>query len=189
MTFRKTFFCGAICAVAVTFIAVAVAQQPSGPVPLTLKNKMAINGIGGVRIGMPLTKAIDATAMSWKVGYAMDGSGCRHAEPVAERASEKTGLSFMVVDGIVVRAEVYTRGIATVSGVRVGDTEAAVKTAYPGKISSTPHPYNEKGHYLTYTPTDAKDAKYRIIFETDGVKVTSFRAGRVPEVGWIEGCL
>ena len=27
-----------------------------------------------------------------------------------------------------------------------------------------------------------------IIFETDGAEVTSFRAGRLPPVRWVEGC-
>ncbi|MBC8143897.1 MAG: hypothetical protein H7Y38_20890 [Armatimonadetes bacterium] len=177
---------GAVAAV-VTLSVAAVAQNKSPA--LSPSDKMKINGIGAVRIGMPLTKAIDATQMSWNVEFAVSDGDCRYATPIVEKPNEKTDLSFMVVDGVIVRAEVSKRGIATVSGVRVGDTEAKVKAAYPGKIKSEVHPYDENGHYLIFTPTDAKDAKFRLIFETDGKTVRSFRAGRVPEVHWIEGCL
>lgn len=179
---------GVACLIGVATL--AAAQMPAFK-PLTPQSKMAVNGIGPVRIGMTLAKAIDATQVSWKVEYAVSDGDCRYAHP--ENAPKGTDgyptLSFMVVDGVVVRAEVGRRGIVTVSGVQVGDTEARVKTAYPGKIKVEEHPYDEKGHYLIYTPTDRKDAKFRIIFETDGKVVTSYRAGRVPEVGWIEGCL
>lgn len=32
------------------------------------------------------------------------------------------------------------------------------------------------------------DRNFRIVFETDGRHVTSIRAGRLPEVGYTEGC-
>lgn len=180
---------GVVCLIA-TAASVTVAQSPTFQ-PLTVKSKLAVNGIGPVRIGMPLTKAIDATQESWQVEYAISDGDCRYAHP--EKAPKDTDghatLSFMVVDGIVVRAEVGARGISTVSGIQIGDTEQKVKDTYPGKIKSETHPYDDKGHYLIYTPTERKDAKFRIIFETDGKTIQSFRAGRVPEVNWIEGCL
>ncbi|MBC8137392.1 MAG: hypothetical protein H8F28_16045 [Fibrella sp.] len=159
--------------------------------PLTAQSKMAVNGIGPVRLGMTLAKAIDATQVSWKVEYAVSEGDCRYAHPenAPKGADGYPTLSFMVVDGVVVRAEVGRRGISTVSGVQVGDTEQKVKETYPGKIKVETHPYDDKGHYLIYTPTERKDAKFRLIFETDGKVVTSYRAGRVPEVHWIEGCL
>jgi hypothetical protein len=169
----------------------AAAQKPAFQ-PLTAQSKMAVNGIGPVRIGMPLTKAIDATQASWSVESAIDeNNDCRyaHLENAPKGKDGYPALSFMVVDGIVVRAEVERRGITTVSGIGVGDSEQKVKDTYPGKITVETHPYDEKGHYLIYTPTEPKDAKFRLIFETDGKTVMSYRAGRVPEVRWIEGCL
>lgn len=169
----------------ITVAAMAALAQAPAFKPLTKQSKMAVNGIGPVRIGMPLTKAIDATQENWRVESALDESGCRYARP------EKLGnsLSFMVVDGVVVRAEVSTRGISTLSGIRVGDTEAKVKATYPGKIKVEKHHYDEKGHYLIYTPSDPKDAQFRLVFETDGKVVTTYRSGRDPEVHWVEGCL
>jgi hypothetical protein len=40
------------------------------------------------------------------------------------------------------------------------------------------------GHSLVFTP----DPQHRIIFETDGKVVTRYRAGRMPEVEWVEKC-
>ncbi len=162
----------------------AVAQAPTFK-PLTVQSRMAVNGIGPVRIGMSLTKAIDATQASWKVDFSVDDQDCRYAKP--EKAI--SSLAFMVVGGVVVRAEVSSPGIKTISGVQVGDSEAKVKAAYPGKIKVEAHKYDPAGHYLIYMPSDPKDAQYRLLFETDGKVVTSYRAGRVPEVSWIEGCL
>ena len=32
------------------------------------------------------------------------------------------------------------------------------------------------------------DSAYRLIFETDGQRVTEYRAGLLPAVEWVEGC-
>ena len=40
-------------------------------------------------------------------------------------------------------------------------------------------------HYLK--PSDPA-LPYRLVFETDGERVTRYRAGRLPEVEWVEGC-
>ena len=70
-----------------------------------------------------------------------------------------------------------------------GDTEAKVKETYSGKGTYTvePHPYTgPKGHYLIFD-ADGKGGKL-LIFETDGSKVTMFRAGDEGAVRAIEGC-
>jgi hypothetical protein len=35
---------------------------------------------------------------------------------------------------------------------------------------------------------DSASAGKAIVFETNGKTVTNFRAGRLPEVKWVEGC-
>jgi hypothetical protein len=37
-------------------------------------------------------------------------------------------------------------------------------------------------------PKDATDRNFRIVFETDGKKVTRWRAGLLPQVEFVEGC-
>jgi hypothetical protein len=94
----------------------------------------------------------------------------------------------MVTSRTVARVDVYQGRIRTRSGVGIGTTEQDVMDTYPGQIEVSAHPYDETGHYLTFVPRDASDTAYRLIFETDGQVVTSFRSGRLPEVEWIEGC-
>jgi len=109
---------------------------------------------------------------------------CHYVSPV-EGAE---GLSFMVVGGTIARIDVFQGDIKTRSGVGIGTREQQVMDSYPGQIEVSSHPYDETGHYLTFVPRDAAERAYRVIFETDGRAVTSFRSGRLPEVQAIEGC-
>ena len=95
-------------------------------------------------------------------------------------------VSFMVVDGRIARVDVDESGPKTSADVGVGSSESDVKKAYPGQVKVSPHPYTApEGHYLKVEPRDG----FAILFETDGTSVTSYRAGRVPAVDYIEGCL
>jgi hypothetical protein len=77
--------------------------------------------------------------------------------------------------------------IATAAGARIGDGEERVRSLYPGRVAMTPHKYVAGHHYLTVTPA-AADSAYRLVFETDGQRVTRYRAGRRPAVEYVEGC-
>lgn len=135
-------------------------------------------GIGRVKIGMTVAEASE----SWGSQLAALGdiAPCYYVKP----GEGPSGISFMVVDGRIARINVENASIATSAGARVGDSAERVKTLYPNQVEIMPHKYTE-GHYLTVTPTDSA---YRIIFETDGKKVIRFRAGKMPEVQWVEGC-
>jgi hypothetical protein len=51
-----------------------------------------------------------------------------------------------------------------------------------------PHAYTgPEGHYVVVTTPG--DTTRQIVFETDGRLVTMYRAGRLPAVAYIEGCL
>jgi hypothetical protein len=89
----------------------------------------------------------------------------------------------MIVGDHLARIDVDRPGIATLSGVRVGDTEDEVKAAYRD-VETTEHEYAE-GHYLTVKSPDGRSS---LVFETDGTFITSFRIGRLPEAHYIEGC-
>jgi hypothetical protein len=89
----------------------------------------------------------------------------------------------------IVRIEVRGNSqIATSTGAKIGDPEARIKALYPGQIEVTPHTYSSKGHYLTVVPKETKDRANRLIFETDGDRVTAFYSGKLPEVKRVEGC-
>ena len=108
---------------------------------------------------------------------------CAYAEPVGAHA----GLGFMVIGNAIARLDVQiTTAIATDTGAKVGDTEQRVLELYKGRTRVEPHHYTgPEGHYVLVL---GKDGKAQIVFETDGGKVVSYRAGRQPEVEWVEGC-
>lgn len=100
------------------------------------------------------------------------------------------GVSITQVNGIVARIDIENDSIATDKGIRVGDSEEKVKRAYGSAVIVEPHKYIS-GHYLEIkSGSDAqKNATAKgIVFETDGKKVTTFRAGFWDPVRWVEGC-
>jgi hypothetical protein len=93
----------------------------------------------------------------------------------------------MVEGGSIARVEVVSGTTATTEGARVGDSEDRIQQLYPGRVVTTPHKYTS-GHYLTVKPIDAADSLNRLVFETDGHRVTEYRAGRLPQVEYVERC-
>lgn len=97
-------------------------------------------------------------------------------------------LLVMVEQGKISRIDVDSgTAIATAAGARIGDTEERIKSLYPGQVTVQPHKYTD-GHYLVVTPADAADKDFRIVFETDGNKVTRYRSGKIHSVQYVEGC-
>ena len=149
---------------------------------LTQQSKLAINGIGPVRVGMSVTQAEAAAGIRLT---RPDSKECSYVRPQGSNYD----LLFMVTNNRISRIDVRGNSrITTVQGAGIGDSESKIKSLYPGQISVTPHKYQPNSHYLTFTPNDRSDANYRIVFETDGNRVTSFRSGKLPEVEWVEGC-
>jgi len=96
-------------------------------------------------------------------------------------------VRLMVVNDTIVRVEVDSLPVATTWGDRVGDSESAVLQRHAGHVQVQPHKYTgPKGHYLIVTTPD--DTLHRLVFETDGQRVTTYRAGLRPYVDWVEGC-
>jgi hypothetical protein len=160
---------------------VAAAPVP-GPEPVPWK--VGLRSIGPLRYGMSLSEASSALGETLKVDLTEPGESCDYVRPSAA----PWGVSFMVIDTVVERVDVSEGDVTTVSGAHIGSTEAEIKALYPGHIEVQPHPYTgPEGHYLIYVPRDPADTTLRIIFETDGDKVTMYRAGRRPAVEYIEG--
>ena len=137
-------------------------------------------GWGPIRAGMSLAEARAALG-----GVLPDPTNpqCDHVAP----PGGPMGLLLMTVAGEVARVEVTDSTVATASGARVGDTEARVNQLYAGRVQTVPHKYTH-GHYLIVRRGPGVDSLYRLVFETDGQRVTLYRAGRFPEVEWVEGC-
>lgn len=147
--------------------------------------RVGLRTFGPIAYGMTLEQASKAVGQKIEKGEELLDPGCSFAVSNALPA----GASLMVLNGRIARVDVDSAGIPTLSGAEVGWTEDQIRRLYPGQIRTEPHPYTgPEGHYLVYVPRAQADRQYRIIFETDGKRVLSYRAGRQPAVSWIEGC-
>lgn len=150
--------------------------------PATDPWAVRLDGIGPLRAGMTLAEA--ATALGGRLEAlrdTMDGCGFTSIR------GAPSGLSLMVVEGRVERVDVDSVDVATDRGARVGDAESRVLELYSGEIRVEPHPYEgPEGHNLVVAKPG--DTTRVLIFETDGKRVTRYRAGRRPVAEWIEGC-
>ncbi|MGI9647097.1 MAG: hypothetical protein ACR2OI_01115 [Acidimicrobiia bacterium] len=156
---------------------------PPNPI-LSSTDTVTTNGLGPVRIGMTPQEANIAAGYGLAVEFINDSCYYLLAEPVLN------DVGFMVSEGTIARVDIFPGSkITTRSGARIGMTEAQIIGLFGDKIETSQHPYVPAGKYLTFVPVDEADKNSRVIFETDenGI-VTSYRSGRLPEVGWIEGC-
>lgn len=140
-------------------------------------------GLGGIVAGMSLADASAIAGETLGAPASPETGGCGYA---SWRGAPR-GVRVMVQSGRVARVDVTEPGVATELGARVGDTEERIKTLYAGRVRQLPHKYTD-GHYLIVTPAAPADSNMRIVFETDGRRVTRYRSGRRPEVEYVEGC-
>lgn len=186
----------------ITRAAILLAASLMGCAPATQKQPDSIPGSDGKAITS--VPGVDSTAHASGFGPVRAGMTLAEAEqalgaPLAPLGSltepchyvavdGHPGLTFMVIDGRIARLDVRQQGTArTAEGAGIGDAEERIYALYPGRVEVQPHKYVD-GHYLIVTPEAPADSTYRMIFETDGKRVTSYRTGRLPEVGWVEGC-
>lgn len=139
---------------------------------------ITFNSFAKVKVGMTVSKASKALGVRLTT---TDQGECRY---YAAKGGFKN-VGFMVNDGTIARFDVFERDIATDRGAKVGDSEARIKRLYKGTYKISRHKYVDGGHYISI---GMKGGKHFIIFETDGKRVTSFRAGRSPEIEYVEGC-
>jgi hypothetical protein len=137
------------------------------------------DGVGPIKIG--ITRAQLSATLHQKLSE--DESGSDNCFYVHARGHDH--VSFMIEDGKLVRIDVDAAGIATSSGIQVGDSEARVRQIYGAKLKVTEHKYVETGHYLTVR---SANGQYGIRFETDKGKITEFYAGRYDSIQYVEGC-
>lgn len=162
---------------------------------LTAKSPVRLDGIGPVVMGMTLAEATAAVGRRVAVdpnsliaGDDTDLCGSALVEGGPE------GLSFMVNrdrpggEWRIVRLDVSDGGtIATGGGIRVGSTEEDVRRVYGKDVRTEPHAYTgPKGHYMVLDVDGPGGMK--LLFETDGTKVLTYRSGLEGAVEAIEGC-
>lgn len=162
----------------------APAQSPAAPGGKEQVPQWVVRpeSFGPVRFGAPLPAVSAAIGEEVRPTYA-DFETCDYVRPKALPAH----TMLMVINDTIVRVDVDSVGVRTAEGAQVGDSETSVLELYRGRISVEPHKYTgPEGHYLVVSSPG--DTLHRIIFETDGQRVTGYRAGRRPAVEYVEGC-
>jgi hypothetical protein len=148
-------------------------------------SEMALSedGLGQIQIGMTLDEAVNMGLLNERPDMKAE---CDFVFP-AVGAGIPFGVNVMVVKRRIARIDVDTGLVTTEDGAKIGDTEDRLKSIYGEHLTTQPHKYIKGWHYMTVMGDSASAGK-AIVFETDGSKVTMFRAGRIPEVQWVEGC-
>ncbi len=140
-------------------------------------------GIGPLRAGMTAREAV-ATLHGAGISATADSSRTCHYLGW----SGPTGVKVMLDGGVVARVQVDSGTIATKEGAKIGDSESQIQSLYPNRVTVQPHKYVTTGHYLVVAPVAPTDSAFRLLFETDGKSVTKYRAGKQPQVSYVEGC-
>lgn len=149
---------------------------------LDADSPITTEGIGPVLVGMTESEAEAAGNIELSTdGYVSGSCGYFHTDSL-------NGVNFMFHKGTLARVDVMNPAISTLSGVSVGDSEADVYAAYGESIKETPEFYEpEHSSDLTYIPDDPNDHS-RVSFDVTRGEVVHIRAGRLPEVNYVEGC-
>jgi hypothetical protein len=158
-------------------------SAPSASAPAATSRGVTPNGYGAVRVGASVEELSAAIGTPVPKGAKTQDAGCRY---VVLNSLPK-GMRLMLVNDSVARIEVAAAGVRTAEGAAVGDAEPTLLATYGARAVVSPHKYTgPMGHYVTVAAEN--DTLYRIIFETDGRTVLRYRAGRRPEVDYVEGC-
>lgn len=140
------------------------------------------DGLGQIQIGMNLDDAVGMGLLNENPNM---NARCDFVYPAVGSGIPDVGV--MIVRGKIARIDVDTGSVTTEDGIKIGDSEDKVKNVYGDDLKVEPHKYIADGHYMTVLGDSASAGK-ALVFETDGKHVTNFRAGRLPEVKWVEGC-
>ena len=165
----------------------------SAPAPSTTPGlRFGFYGLSPVQAGQALAQAESALGQPLKV----EAAGAKPAKAVAAGAVapdchyrstvHQPGVRYALAGELITRIETRDPRYATVSGVHVGDSLARAQQAYGKRLVSAPHPYFDQGRMLSvYSP----DRRFALVMETnDAGRIITLRGGRLPEVGWLEGC-
>ncbi|GGJ98365.1 lectin [Luteimonas terricola] len=147
-----------------------------------------MDGYGSIEFGMTAAEA----RADWNgnalepAGDPGDGSACHHLSPAGQATPAQ--LAFMFEGDLFVRYSAESAEITAPGGGRVGMDEATLQGLYGKRLESAPHKYVEGGKVLM-SAEDGGKLPSRLFFElgADG-RVTSWRVGLAPQIGYVEGC-
>lgn len=156
----------------------AAAAAPSPAATAAAPPVLSADSYGPVKFGATLA------ALEQTLGSKAEAPGTSDPACHSVRFPSLPGIRFMVEEGVVTRADAEP-GIANTLGLAVGDTLAQATGRHAALVVG-PHKYEPAGHYLTMKSPDGRAA---IVMEEDGKTITKIRAGLLPSVSYVEGCL
>ena len=159
------------------------ARTPAVTAPDSSAYALTESGVGPVRVGMSITDAAAATGGAIAARSGAASASCQYLEWRGGPA----GVGVMAEQGTVARVDVDSGAVTTAAGARIGDDEPRVRALYGDRVTEMPHKYVAGGRYLVVS-SSAADTSLRLVFETEGGRVTRFRGGRMPQVMYVERC-
>lgn len=165
---------GSVVTAAPTTTAADAMAADDGSAPnVTLESKLSTAGLGPVQIGHSLEDARTA-AGSLMIAVPGGTDACRYF--TVQNGPE--GVRFLAVDSEIVRVDVDSGPITTVSGYGIGATQSEIIEAFGDRIEDGPGL-----SAIQYVPVDAPDVDKRVVWEVDETgAVISLRAGRLPHI-------
>lgn len=139
-------------------------------------------GLGPLHVGMTVAEAAAVVPGTFTSPSGDGASECEYAA----WSDAPAGIHVMLISGSVARIDVDSHAVLTEAGAGVGSSEGRIDSLYQGRVRRMPHKYRTGASYLVVVaPADTMN---RIVFETDGTVVTTYRAGRFPPVEYVERC-
>jgi hypothetical protein len=186
------------------------ATATPSPTGLTVNSRVGLKNIGPVVVGMTIEQMARAAGVSLTrqpdFDQAIENPGCAYMSPGTipgyvppPNSGNKSPIAFMMRAETpagstertikLARIDILGGDFQTQQGIKVGSSETEVQEAFGG---SSPLParafIGPPYRYLTATPRQEADRDFRLVFESDGAKVVTYRAGKLPEVDWKNGC-
>ncbi len=163
------------CALVAAFLAVT----GTGAAQIGSSDEISVSGVGAVRFGMTVEQAAAAGVPLTAAAHAT-GARCFSAHPAG-----RPGLSFVVRDGTIVRADmVKPANLKTVDGFKRGDPETTVLSYYVASSGgASDFPFSETSDVtLIASPEFSRgDGVRRLVYEiTSANGVIAIHAGLVP---------
>ena len=160
------------------------AGSVAGPAKLTDASAVTTAGVG------PLTFGLTVPAAEKAIGSRLlpDTAFVAAAQCVVLKPENGPDAMWLTVSKATVeRLDVRPPSkLKTRSGAGIGSTEGQLKTLFGDRLTVSAKP---QGKTAVYTPQDAANADFRIIFELDlAGAATSYRAGRVGVVEPLTPC-
>ena len=150
----------------------AMAEDEAGP-NVTPESKLSTAGLGPVQIGHSLEDARTA-AGALMIAVPGGSDACRYY--TVQNGPE--GVRFLAVNAEIVRVDIESGPITTISGYGIGSTRSEIIEAFGDRIEDGPGL-----SAIQYVPVDEPDIDKRVVWEVDEAgAVISLRAGRLPHI-------